>query len=860
MKRKLTSVLLLSALLTAGTSTFISCKDYDSDAIGDIQGQVGDLSTVLSTQITKLNSTVTDLSNLTNRVTNAEGRIDATEDRIDATEGDIAVLQNTMSTVQLTANDALGKAQEALDKLDALPDDVLTKDNYAETLGEVYASKSGLDELANTITADGGIVDQLEALDADVTTIVAELDSVETELGKIGATASSALALAKADSVRIDVIDNLLNKADYTYSELVEDVIKIKGVNVVDSATLADSIQVIKDQIAAHLTAAKKFREIADSLVKAGDSIAIETAMNHADTLNASTLKRVDLMEQAYKAADEVLSARIDSLADELSILEGQFNVLNDRLARLITNINIDKVSNPMFGSLNLPLGLKSTVLCAFYGTTTNTGVFPTTNGSDYVYSSESGWTLVDGASSKSIIADAKTGLITDGFAGKIMMTINPANVDFKNLNVSLSSRGDGSAPAAYKNKFSLQASTENVTTRSASNGAFDAEVYAAVDNNLLEASKLNVNESEIISAAKQILNKIKNSSSTNINVLDIAQTVYSNFVSAIPQYYSVKAEWTEDDLTGETNEVNSDYEIAAITMKPLSFGSMASGTSYTLPDIPTISDLGFEITGLEYDPVDITTIKDITISIPDVNSITISEKEGSQFVQNVVVNVNVDTETGQGSGSGNVEINFDALSVSADSTEITVSLEQMRNIVAQINDQVGNMITNVNGQIDDILSNINSSYITRINSYIGRVNGWINRLEDFIQNPNKLLRPVMFYQSNGSYGRLSQVSDVPSVFRVSTGSTGSISLIPTTYTAELLAPAYKKWVQVKTVAGTGSATLSNGSTSGQGILLHGKEHGVVLTGTAGSTYEVVYSAVDYYGKVVARKYYIQIQ
>ena len=35
MKRKLTSILLMSALLVGGASTFVSCKDYDGDTIGE---------------------------------------------------------------------------------------------------------------------------------------------------------------------------------------------------------------------------------------------------------------------------------------------------------------------------------------------------------------------------------------------------------------------------------------------------------------------------------------------------------------------------------------------------------------------------------------------------------------------------------------------------------------------------------------------------------------------------------------------------------------------------------------------------------------------------------------------------------
>ena len=39
MKRQLTSILLFSALLMGGASTFVSCKDYDSDAAYEAQAQ-----------------------------------------------------------------------------------------------------------------------------------------------------------------------------------------------------------------------------------------------------------------------------------------------------------------------------------------------------------------------------------------------------------------------------------------------------------------------------------------------------------------------------------------------------------------------------------------------------------------------------------------------------------------------------------------------------------------------------------------------------------------------------------------------------------------------------------------------------
>ena len=40
MKRKITSIMLFAALLVGGASTFVSCKDTESDAVYDLNGQL----------------------------------------------------------------------------------------------------------------------------------------------------------------------------------------------------------------------------------------------------------------------------------------------------------------------------------------------------------------------------------------------------------------------------------------------------------------------------------------------------------------------------------------------------------------------------------------------------------------------------------------------------------------------------------------------------------------------------------------------------------------------------------------------------------------------------------------------------
>ena len=42
MKRQLTSILLFSALLMGGASTFVSCKDYESDTLYETNGKIAE--------------------------------------------------------------------------------------------------------------------------------------------------------------------------------------------------------------------------------------------------------------------------------------------------------------------------------------------------------------------------------------------------------------------------------------------------------------------------------------------------------------------------------------------------------------------------------------------------------------------------------------------------------------------------------------------------------------------------------------------------------------------------------------------------------------------------------------------------
>ena len=104
-------------------------------------------------------------------------------------------------------------------------------------------------------------------------------------------------------------------------------------------------------------------------------------------------------------------------------------------------------------------------------------------------------------------------------------------------------------------------------------------------------------------------------------------------------------------------------------------------------------------------------------------------------------------------------------------------------------------------------------------------------------------------------------------------GAAAGISLYPTSYTAEILAPAYMKLVGVTNVYKDGKSAQGgddecekalkavNSASEGFASAKYGFElkDAKLMGAEVGYTYEVVYTAVDYSGKVVVKKYYIEL-
>ena len=180
-------------------------------------------------------------------------------------------------------------------------------------------------------------------------------------------------------------------------------------------------------------------------------------------------------------------------------------------------------------------------------------------------------------------------------------------------------------------------------------------------------------------------------------------------------------------------------------------------------------------------------------------------------------------------------------------SSDLATTITSLLNDVASLGSIDGKINKAINDAKTDI-KNVISSYIT---AAYKKLNHWISVF------PNKALQPTLLaVTGNNKAGILSQSFAMPTK-----ASGTSLTLVPTTFTLETLAPAYKKFVAVTNVWKDGAeAPAAKGKAANGTNMLKviDSEKTCTLNGEAGYLYEVSYSAVDYHGKIVTKRFYVQ--
>ena len=594
--------------------------------------------------------------------------------------------------------------------------------------------------------------------------------------------------------------------------------------NAVTKADLADyakSADLAKYALATDLNSYLKTENFSGQLVSTLNTL-----------LGNSGLENITDVTELFAQIDKTVAMNdsIQKLASQCALLAGQYSLLNDKIDSLVTGVNVDMVKNPIYGTLNTPFGLKSYVLAGFVGDEIKNTPFYQENGV---------WQTIN--SEEKVAASAN--------GGSVYLTVNPSTINAEGWNIGRLVGRDGTVAPGY-GELVLAADNTPVTTRATNN--LGGYVATAVFDNPA-AAKINVNKDELTDVAKNVLGALRREES--LNITNAVGTIYKTFANAIDQYYGINVKYGKDGKQSYT----SSYDIAAVTIKPLSYNTL-DGKGYEIKSIPQLEDfLGISVDDIRnnfiWSPIEVDSDMDteITITLPDPDSFeiegTVPTPDASITTGDAHVDENGNVVWDQDPKVTIGDIDISAIKVKYDTKEKTyhavVTILELQRIVNQINDQVGGMMDDVNDLLDKVqggFDKINNSVIARLNKVIAKAN-------KILDNPNALLQPVMLYNDANGSGRLSESPIAPTRFNLNGKSEGAITLVATSYTGEMLAPAWKKHICVE---GEGASVNVSG-------VIDGAQKIITLTAKPGK-YTINYDAIDFYGKVRNKKYYVEVK
>jgi uncharacterized coiled-coil DUF342 family protein len=597
---------------------------------------------------------------------------------------------------------------------------------------------------------------------------------------------------------------------------------------------VSDSIQNLKQYVQENFATKS---ELADSMLKVGkklDSLGLQI-----DTLKADVAQ--------LKLDVDTLKNRMNKAELRLDTLEQDVDNIIATLSKMVTSVTVNATSTNILANSKIIPGINMQFLGAAYGLAEGNGKFPSTT---TVKGHGTALDASDIAGAKGAIEWSKNDFLPiaeEGVAaaGTVYFTVNPSNVDVKDLGKLELVNSVNKASFVSIIKDSAKVSTKELTW-GITRAEYPANMWEAPAVINLKATDLaTIDPTKIIdfkaiaSDVRSLLSELKQDaidvnrsnyestakSATKTIVKNAGQIVAELLQAKIPALpaLALKAEWKD---TVGTRSVLSDYSIAATAYKPLGFtfgNDIIEGRKISLDRL---------------DNFFARIVNKIQNEIPAAYNFEIkSISHVTDFKANVEVWL---------------DVNNDGVKDAGESKTITVDMtEKINTLIDDINTQMS--ITQINSMIQDVNKIINDT-----KSYADRAKNFEQRVSDFLERElnrviskvatdglTRVLEPIILFQLNDNYA-------VSRFFEGTTLPAGKVDLIPTTMTYELLAPAYKKYVAVK---------KADGSFAFQKVLTKGdSDFNKVTVDLAAGDYTVIYSALDFSGAQISKKYNITVK
>lgn len=585
------------------------------------------------------------------------------------------------------------------------------------------------------------------------------------------------------------------------------------------------------------------------------------------EALRLKQIADADALTTALNNKFSSLSGTVTSLKEAQDKVNGAYaDALEYLVNKNLSNIAINATENPVLGYYNAAfLGSQLNLASSFYGTAAQTN---------------QDWHIAQGD------------FLNEGNAGYIYVSLNPTEFSPSNivgLKLVDSQGNEAKGFELGKIENTDKVLTYGVRATTSSNGFYAIPVNAVDPAN----DDFSLNKGELKEAAKNIIAKLQNPKESNLNLSQIATALY-NSVNNKLKAYTVKAEYylydsskPEGERLVKKHQVAPTYNMAAFAVNPLSYN--------TLKDNQSLKNLG-----LALDKYMLPTLSDKLGKFMDALDFQIKNEDGKQIKMYSMLSskyvvayengndvILVNTQTGdeytlpntkiakEMSGSSldeNVYTKHDGYYTDSEGNlhyywywvpsdnEVTYNYERMY-VFESTDNTIDELIGSINEQIATQLQPVKDAITnaaTKWDNAITSVNNLLHKINAHISDVNQLLQPTMLYKSSktGDWNTLSTLGGRLGTRMTGTGST---VLVATSWTGELLAPAYKKTVEVKGNPAGANVTLMDGKTSAK-TPFDGSTQKVLFTATAKGDYTIVYKAVDYSGVSVEKEYHITVE
>lgn len=554
-----------------------------------------------------------------------------------------------------------------------------------------------------------------------------------------------------------------------------------------------------------------------------------------------SALERLRLTDaEAAKKITDALNKRLNSVSGSLN------SALDALLEQKLDGITVNATENPVTGYWNASFtGLNLKLASSFYGV------------------------AAEGTDEWGEVIEPNQVLGKGGNAGYLYVSLNPTEIDPSLVKVELvNSQGE---PAKGFELGSIENTDKVLTfgTKAASvsaNGFYQVPVIASDPQN----DGVEFDKGALAAAAKNVLNELRNPKENDLDLSKIASALYKNI--PVLTAYGVKAEYylynpdTQNlELHKTIKHAVSDYDIAAVAVKPVSFNFLKDNATldklsdwavenFRLPSLSSKLDKVIDALNVEisYDKAD----EFYTYSVITPNGL-FCQQDGNDVV---IYGQGTDLNNGQlidgelyRIKNATVEKKF--ISTGGSAAEFVFVIKTKDSTIADLLASANKQIAGKLQPIKNVLSNVNAKW----ENVIAKVNPLLSKVASKIGSANKLLQPTILYvDQNGNPNTLSTIGGRLGTRFVGTGAT---TLYPTSWTAELFAPAYKKSISVKAVKeenkGGATVTLTNGKSAAEPF--DGSINKVIFNATKAGEYTIVYKAIDYSGVEVEKTFKVNV-